>query len=160
MSLLKVSIVLQGGIMPTKATEGSAAYDVYASEDTVITYGRNKIPLGFSLEFSSEWEALIDARSGFSLKGMEGYLFPDYNYERPRRFDADVIQGKCDSDYRGIYNVIVKSYDKDPFVVKKGTRIAQMTFVPVGTAEFIEVDRLSDSDRADGGFGSTGTNQI
>lgn len=157
MSLLKVSIVLQGGTMPTKATEGSAAYDVYASEDTLITFGRNKIPLGFSLEFSPEWEALIDARSGFSLKGMEGYMVPDYTFERPRRFDADVIQGKCDSDYRGIYNVIVKSYESKPFVVKKGTRIAQMTFVPVGTAEFIEVDHLSDSDRSEGGFGSTGT---
>lgn len=91
---------------------------------------------------------------------MEGYMVPDYTFEHPKRFNADVIQGKCDSDYRGIYNVIVKSYEKDPFVVKKGTRIAQMTFVPIGAAEFTEVEQLSDSDRADGGFGSTGTNQI
>ena len=159
----------EGALLPKKATEGSAAYDLYVPEDTIIKPGRQVIPLGFAMEMPSGYEALIDARSGFSSKGMEGYLvgevYSQDGYARseekvmslkPTRFDCDVLQGKIDSDYREGVGVIVHSRTDNEFLVKAGTRIAQMTFLKVETVEWEETDTLSETER-DGGFGSTGT---
>ena len=176
----------EGARLPEKATEGSAAYDLYVPEDVIIEPGRQMIPLGFAIEMEPGYEALVDPRSGFSCKGMEGYhvltsfdhsmtslLYRDYlracpedNYEErgkdtylslnPMRFDCDVIEGKIDSDYRKGCGVIVHNRGHRTFLIKAGTRIAQMTFHKVETVEWEETDELSQTDR-DGGFGSTGT---
>jgi dUTP pyrophosphatase len=177
----------EGAILPKKATEGSAAYDLYVPEDFIVEPGRTVIPLGFAMEMTPGYEALIDARSGFSCRGMEGYevltsfdhsmtsllpyrdylrACPEDNYEErgkdtylslnPMRFDCDVIEGKIDSDFRKGVGVIVHSRDKRTFLIKAGTRIAQMTFHKVEKVEWEETDELSQTDR-DGGFGSTGT---
>ena len=74
----------------------------------------------------------------------------------PKRFDCDVIEGKIDSDYRKGVGVIVHNRDKHTFLIKAGTRIAQMTFHKVETVQWEETEDLSETDRA-GGFGSTGT---
>lgn len=182
---IKFKKLVPGAVLPKKATEGSAAYDLYVSEDVIIKPGRQIIPLGFAMEMESGIEALIDPRSGFSSKGMEGYevrdettisfkrdfwidasrhYLPTPEIERKAktfickdadRFDCDVIEGKIDSDFRGGCGVIVHNRDKRTFLIKAGTRIAQMTFHKVETAEWEEVEELSPSDR-DGGFGSTG----
>lgn len=157
MNNLDVKIVLCGGCMPHKATAGSAAYDVCVSRDYMITNGRNIVPTGLKMAFPADWEALIDARSGFSVKGFEAYHTADIKFERPKRIDADVIQGKIDSDYRGELNVIVKSNETEPFVIKAGTRIAQLSFVPVGSANFEIVENLDATERGEGAFNSTGT---
>lgn len=177
----------EGAAIPKKATKGSAAYDLCAAEDFIVEPGRNVVPLGFAMEMTPGYEALIDARSGFSAKGMEGYeilplwelttlggdkilfagvpekpLTPNTKYygafvsREAKRFDCDVIEGKIDSDYRKDVGVIVHSRDKRTFLIKAGTRIAQMTFHKVETVEWEETDALSQTDR-DGGFGSTGT---
>lgn len=179
----------EGAILPKKATEGSAAYDLYVPEDFFVEPGRNIVPLRFAMEMKPGYEALIDARSGFSCKGMEGYeIFAIYEYVapngvtitgfydtryalpthmkdpvtkkcmelNPKRFDCDVIEGKIDSDYRKGVGVIIHSRDKRTFLIKAGTRIAQMTFHKVETVEWEETDELSETER-DGGFGSTGT---
>lgn len=176
----------EGAVIPKKATPGSAAYDLCTAEDFIVEPGRNIIPLGFAMETKPGYEALIDPRSGFSSKGMEGYqilsvwkyedisrpLFfagfpekpvdPDWEYYgkfislEPKRFDCDVIEGKIDSDYRKGVGVIVYSRETSPFLIKAGTRISQMTFHKVETVEWEETDELSETDR-DGGFGSTGT---
>ena len=72
------------------------------------------------------------------------------------RFDADVLEGKIDSDYRGIISVIVHSQEDRPFVVTKGTRIAQITFIKVESHTFNQVENLSTTPRQEGGFGHTG----
>lgn len=177
----------EGAILPKKATEGSAAYDLCTAEDFIVEPGRNIIPLGFAMETKPGYEALIDPRSGFSAKGMEGHeilplwvftatdgakhllagfpenpVDPDLKYYgkfislEPKRFDCDVIEGKIDSDYRKGVGVIVCSRETSPFLIKAGTRIAQMTFHKVETVEWEETDELSETER-DGGFGSTGT---
>ena len=139
----------EGAFLPHKATEGAAAYDCYIPEDVVIKPGRQIVPLGFAMEIPAGFEAMIEPRSGFSAKGME-----DKNHERK---DADVIPGKIDSDYRGIVGVIIKSNEKYPFTLTRGTRIAQMTFYMAYEAgPWDIVDELSSTDRGDGGFGSTG----
>lgn len=179
----------EGAILPKKATEGSAAYDLYVPEDFIVEPGRTVIPLGFAIEMTPGYEALIDARSGFSCRGMEGHevftiseskapngaaITGFYNPTdalsthlldmdtkkcmelNPKGFDCDVIEGKIDSDFRKGVGVIVHSRDKRTFLIKAGTRIAQMTFHKVETVEWEETDELSQTDR-DGGFGSTGT---
>lgn len=159
----EVKIKLNGGIMPKKATDGSAAYDLYVPEDVTFTRGMRKvIDLKFSMEIPRGYAATIQPRSGFSAKGMEVEVFNIYPFDdevtEEKRIDADVIRGLIDSDYRGSVGVIIKineMYDEIRF--KKGTRIAQMQIVEVPQVELIEVDELSDTDRGEGGFGHTGT---
>ena len=179
----------EGARLPEKATGGSAAYDLYVPEDVIIKPGRQTIPLGFAMEMEPGYEALVDPRSGFSSKGMEGYEVETlWSYEtpvgvvtgfcgikvpedvlenehtnikrfiamKPERFDCDVIEGKIDSDYRKGVRVIIHNRDTRTFLIKAGTRIAQMTFHKVETVQWEEADELSETDR-EGGFGSTGT---
>lgn len=136
--------------MPKKATEGAAAYDVYTPECRIINNGRQVIPLDFAIELPHGYEAKIEPRSGFSSKGIEGISIDT----EKRRFDCDVIQGKIDSDYRGCVGVIVKNNDF-PFLLERGPRIAKLTIYKVEDAEFEVVDELTETDRGDGGFGST-----
>lgn len=152
----QVTFELIGGRLPEQKTQGSAAYDLYCPFDFVVKRGRNIIPLGFKMAFSNDLEALIEARSGFEINGFEGFWMGDSNFETPYRFDADVLTGKVDSDYRGVVNVIVKSYENTPFICKAGTRIAQMTFVKIDHPELI-IGKVSQTPRGSGGFGSTGT---
>lgn len=72
----------EGAVIPKKTTPGSAAYDLCTAEDFIVEPGRNIIPLGFAMETKPGYEALIDPRSGFSAKGMEGYeILPVWKYE-------------------------------------------------------------------------------
>lgn len=162
---IKFKKLHEGARLPKKATEGSAAYDLYLAEDVIIKPGRQVIPLGFAMEMPEGIQALIDPRSGFSSKGMEGCKMnlkfsnvePFYELiptEEIARFDCDVIEGKIDSDYRDGVGVIIHNHDCI-FLVKAGTRIAQMTFSKVESPVFEEVEELSESNR-EGGFGSTG----
>lgn len=190
MEIMKVKFkkLHEGARLPEKATDGAAAFDLYVPEDFIVEPGREIIHLGFAMEMEKGYEALIDPRSGFSCKGMEGYeVFTMYEYEAPngitttgfynptalsthmrnlvtkkcmelspKRFDCDVIEGKIDSDYRKGVGVIVHNRDKHTFLIKAGTRIAQMTFHKVETVQWEETEDLSETDRT-GGFGSTGT---
>ena len=181
---IKFKKLHEGAVLPKKATEGSAAYDLYVPEDITIGGGRQIIPLGFAMEMEPGYQALVEPRSGFSSKGMEGYhvtevvpfteipLVPPlpimeidtnippqtckYVAMESNRFDCDVIVGKIDADYRKGIGVILNNRDRRPFMIKAGTRIAQLTFLKVENAEWEETDTLSETDR-DGGFGSTGT---
>lgn len=185
MKTIKFKKLLPGARLPEKATSGAAAYDLYIPENTLIKPGRQIIPLGFAMELPEEHEALIDPRSGFSSKGMEGYEVGDESRfslrnlwmdpcSSPRpipeieksnktfvctdadRFDCDVIEGKIDSDYRDGVGVIVHNRGSRTFQIKAGTRIAQMTIHKVETVKWEEVEELSETSR-EGGFGSTGT---
>ena len=164
---MEVKIKLNGGIMPKKATDGAAAYDLYVPEDITLKQGRQIIDLKFSMEIPKGYAATIQPRSGFSSKGIEVEehfdpfgVGPDITVER---IDGDVLRGLIDADYRGNVGVILKieslgaNYGEEFYhVLKKGTRIAQMQIVEVPQVELIETDELSNTDRGDGGFGSTG----
>lgn len=159
----KVKIKLNGGIMPQKATHGAAAYDLYVPTDMTLIKGRQIIPLWFSLELPHGYAATIQPRSGFSAKGIEAVCFwtsPEgHTIEVPNaRINADVIRGLIDEDYRGVVGVIIQVHDDliGRTILKKGTRIAQMQIVEVPQVELVEVDKLSETDRGEGGFGSTG----
>ena len=142
--------------MPKKATEGAAAYDVYIPRNVIIRQGRQIIPLDFAIEIPYGYEVKIEPRSGFSSKGMEGVsVLAAYDGKTIGRFNCDVIQGKIDSDYRGCLGVIVNNQDCE-FSMIRGTRIAQLTIYKVEDIEFEEVEELTETERGEGGYGSTG----
>lgn len=154
---IDIDIIPVGVDLPKRMTDGAAGYDVCASENTIIHTGRNRVPIGIYQQFNPKYECLVDARSGFSLKGFEAYEIDDFQFENPIRIDADVLSGKGDADYTGEYGVFVKSFENRPFIVKKGTRIAQITYVEVKKARFNIVTRLKQTQRGDGAYGHTGT---
>lgn len=154
---VKIKKLSEDAIIPKKATTGAAAYDVYTPKDYYVVKGRQVLKLDIAIELPLGYEAKIEPRSGFSSKGFEGYYYKPECDRVTTRFDAEVINGKIDSDYRGNVGVIVKS-NEECFFVPKGTRIAQMTIYKVEDAIFKLSDDLSETNRNDGGFGHTGTN--
>lgn len=145
---IKIKKLSEDAIIPRKATKGAAAYDLYVPRETVINKKRQVIPLDIALSIPYGYEAKIEPRSGFSSKGMEA--------RNGERKDADVIDGKIDSDYRGNISVIIHSHELYPFTIEKGTRIAQMTIYKVEDTDFLTVEELDETDRGEGGFGHTG----
>ncbi|PHF89972.1 dUTP diphosphatase [Bacillus wiedmannii] len=132
--------------LPKYAKPGDSGFDLVAAEDTIIWPGETKVvQTGLAFEISSGYELQVRSRSGMT-----------------RNTKLRVILGTVDSGYRGEVGVLVdnteipKAVNMQAHVIEKGTRIAQGVIAPVITANFIEVDELSDSERGVGGFGSTG----
>lgn len=152
-----IKVVLCGGIMPKQSVEFSAGYDLYVPCDTVIKRGRQAIPIGIKIGVPRGIDGHIRPRSGFSAKGMEGYTIPRFKWLKPKkkRFDVDVIEGTIDYGYKDGINIIINNHD-EPFIIKGGTRIAQMVFSKHELPILFEVDELTGFDRG-GGMGHTGT---
>lgn len=108
------------------------------------------MPLGFAIELPQGYAAEIRPRSGYSSKGFAGQL-ADSEY----RFNADILHGVIDSDYRDGIGAIIISNDSRSFVILKGQRVAQMLIIKAEEADFIETDTLTETNRH-GGFGHTG----
>ena len=151
---MTAKIKLYDGIMPVRAHDGDAGFDVFVPRDTVLRSGRQVIDLGFALELPHGYAATIQPRSGFSVKGMEAM-----GGSGLVRIDADVVRGLVDAGYRGHVGVIVKVSEKyvSRYVLQKGTRIAQMQFVFVPDVVLEESDSLDISNDRGGGFGHSGT---
>ena len=133
--------------LPFYATEGAAGADIRASipekRSIIIKPGeRLLVPTGLCMEIPLGYEIQVRPRSGLSLKS------PLLVVNAP---------GTIDCDYRGEVNVIVGNFGKEDYVIEHGLRIAQLVIAPVLHAKFVTADRLSDTQRGTGGFGSTGT---
>lgn len=146
METIRIKKLTMDALLPMKATDGAACFDLYVPKDTPIQKGRNIVPLDIAVELPQGTYAEIRPRSGFSAKGMEDVT--------GCRRDADVLHGCIDCDYRGNIGVIIRS--EDFFVLGKGTRVAQMLIANYHLCELEEVKELSSSERGEGGFGSTG----
>lgn len=146
---MKVKLLSPSAKIPTRAKAGDAGYDLYAPENCIIFPGRNLIPLNISIELDPHTEAQIRPRSGFSWKGIEGYIEDPENL---KRFDADVLIGTVDEGFRGVVGVIIKSYETQPFTIKLGTKIAQMVISHYVDTPFELVENLSESERGANGF--------
>lgn len=144
---IKFKKITETATTPTKATDGSAAYDLYASHDTIVLPGRCAIPTDIAIELPQGYVADVRPRSGYSLHGFVG--------GHSARHDCDVLPGTIDSDYRGGINVIVRNNDI-AFIAKGGQRIAQLLVHRCENVEFEEADELSTTKRNVGGFGSSG----
>ena len=152
-----IRVVLCGGWMPKQSVEYSAGYDLYVPVDTVIKRGRQVVKIGVKIGLPPGIDGHIRPRSGFSIKGMEGYTIPLFKWLKPKkkRFDADVIEGTIDHGYKDEINIIINNHDK-PFIIKGGTRIAQMVFNVHELPQLLETGELTGFDRG-GGLGHTGT---
>ena len=152
-----IRVVLCGGLMPKQSVEYSAGYDLYVPFDTVIKRGRQVVKIGVKIGLPPGIDGHIRPRSGFSIKGMEGYTIPRFKWLKPKleRFDADVIEGTVDCGYRDEIGVIINNHGK-PFTIEGGSRIAQMVFNKHELPQLLETDELTGFDRG-GGLGHTGT---
>lgn len=130
--------------MPVRATAGSAGYDLsYAGLDDLVCIPGHTIiiPTGLKIALPVGCEAQIRSRSGLAAKNNVFVL------NSP---------GTIDSDYRGEIKVIIMNLGPSLFVVRRGDRVAQMVIARYERPEFT-LAALDQTDRADGGFGSTGT---
>ena len=128
--------------LPQYAREGDAGMDICASEDVQIkAFNWTTVSTGIYLEIPEGYECQIRSRSGLAAK------FGVFVLNSP---------GTIDSGYRGEVKIILKNEDHRPYEVKSGDRIAQMVFAPTTTAILKEVAELSDTERGEGGLGSTG----
>ncbi len=131
--------------LPFRATRGSAGADLFACIDTdivVLPQERVLVPTGIAIELESpETGAFIFPRSSLSSK-----------------FGISLANcvGVVDSDYRGEIKVPVINHSNEPYTIHNGERIAQMVILPVILPTFAEADELTETQRSDGGFGSTG----
>lgn len=130
--------------IPTQGSDKAAGFDLYASDGTYIMPGQTKlIPTGLAIQPPEGFCAKIYARSGLASKrGL-----------RP----ANCV-GICDEDYIGEYMVALHNDSNEMQIIEDGERIAQLTFEPYYSVDFVEVDSLDETKRGTGGFGSTGTN--
>jgi dUTP pyrophosphatase len=138
---LKIQVV--GENVPKYATRGDAGADLTASGYTMVPAGsRALVKTGIKIAIPEGYVGLVHPRSGLALKhGITVLNAP----------------GTIDSGYRGEVGVILYNSGAEHFEIKAGDRIAQLVIQKVETAEFEIVDALIDTDRGEGGFGSTGS---
>ena len=130
--------------LPSYATKGAAGIDIAAAIDRPRCLQPGEImaiPTGFAMEMPTGYEAQIRPRSGLALKN--GVTIAN-------------APGTIDSDYRGEIAVILLNNGSRAFTITRGMRIAQMVFAAVTIAIPVEVNNLDGTERAAGGFGSTG----
>lgn len=145
MNKIEVKMVAQkGAVVPSYKTEGAAGADVCAflTEPVTIAPGSfAMIPTGLFFEIPQGYEIQVRPRSGLAAKnGITVLNTP----------------GTIDSDYRGELKIILINLGASAFVVNNGERIAQIIVSPVTIADFKLTDSLSDTERGEKGFGSTG----
>lgn len=140
---LKIKKLSEDAIMPKYAHESDAGMDLYSIEDKIILPGESElIHTGISIQLPKDTEAQIRPRSGLALKHSITVLN---------------TPGTIDEGYRGEICIILINHSKKEFKVEKAMRIAQMLIKPVLKVNVIESTDLTNSDRGEGGFGSTGT---
>ena len=130
--------------LPSKATGGSAGFDLAAANEDPIRLApgeRALVPTGFAMELPEGCEAQIRPRSGLAVRhGITLLNSP----------------GTIDTDYRGEVKLILVNLGSEPFEVKKGDRVAQMVIGRVVAADVVEAEELKETPRSKGGFGHTG----
>lgn len=139
---MKVKIINELAHVPTYGSENAACADLYSTMSTPILPGYSvKIPLGICLEIPDGYCGLIFARSSMGIK----------EHLRPSN-----CVGVIDSDYRGEVCMDLYNDSDETKHIEVGQRIGQIMFLPVSQFNFEVVDKLNETIRGEGGFGSTG----
>lgn len=128
--------------LPAYATSGAAGMDVLAAENVTIKPGqRHAVATGFAVAIPNGYEIQVRPRSGLALK--HGISVPN-------------TPGTIDSDYRGEVKIIMINHGDEPFAIARGDRVAQLVLATVTQASWDVVEELDETERGEGGFGSTG----
>jgi dUTP pyrophosphatase len=130
--------------LPRYMTGGSSGMDLYADVSDAVVLMPGKIAMvstGIMVSIPEGFEAEIRPRSGLALK-----------------FGVTLVNtpGTIDSDYRGIISLIMINHGNEPFIIRRGDRVAQLVVKEVVRAELVESDKLDETVRAAGGFGHSG----
>ncbi len=143
MDIVNIKIIAEEDyLVPSYETVGASGADLKSKEDGILNPGeRRLIKTGVFVELPAGYEAQVRPRSGLALKyGITMLNSP----------------GTIDSDYRGEIGVIMINHGSEPFVYKKGDRIAQLVISQYSRAEFKITSSLTETIRGAGGFGHTG----
>jgi dUTP pyrophosphatase len=144
---LRIQVAREGLVsvpMPRYQTPGAAGMDLHAALTAPLTVppmGRVSVPTGLGVAIPRSFEGQVRPRSGLAVRtGLTVLNAP----------------GTIDSDYRGEVGVVLVNHGREPFVVRRGERIAQLVVAPVERIAWQEAPVLPESRRGTGGFGSTG----
>lgn len=142
---VRVQLVRPGAALPAYATPGSAACDLCAALDAPLRLpsgGSVSVPTGIAIEMQeSGYVAIVAARSGLAFR---------------HRLSLVNGIGVIDDDYRGEIAVGLRNDSTEDYEIQPGERIAQLMFMPVRQAAFTVAASLGETERGNGGFGSTG----
>lgn len=142
---IKIKKLRENAIIPTRGSSAAAGYDLYACLEadsiTIAPHTSAKIGTGVALAVPEGYFGAIFARSGLAAKQSL----------RP----ANCV-GVADSDYRGEYIVVLHNDSDLERTIENGDRIAQLVIMPFMSVTFCETDNLDETERGEGGFGSTG----
>lgn len=134
--------LFEGGKAPVYKHDDDACADCHAriptGEITLLAGKRTLVPLGVAIELPEGFEAVIRPRSGLSKKGI------------------DCAIGTIDAGFRAEVQACIINNSGEDFVIHNGDRICQLKIQPAEQVPFVVVDKLSETERGDGGFGSTG----
>jgi len=137
--ILKVKKLNPEAKIPSYAHKGDAGLDIFSCEDAVLYPGERKlVSTGIATELEEGYVALIWDKSGIAAKGIK------------------TMGGVIDCHYRGEYKVVMLNTTSENYEIKKGQKIAQLLIQPVMSVEVVETKELSDTERGEGSFGSTG----
>lgn len=141
---MKLKIISKSGVLPKYETEGAAGFDIraYLKNDFILKSGeRALVPTGLFFQIPKGYEAQVRARSGLAIRNGIGLV--------------NGI-GTVDSDYRGEIKVPLINWSNEDFTIHNGDRIAQVVINKYEYVEFKITDKLSYTERGEGGFGHTG----
>ena len=144
---LEIVKIKDSAMLPDYQTAGSAGADIHACLDEPIVMKpmeRRMIPTGLKMAIPEGFEVQIRARSGLSFK--HGITMVNG-------------VGTIDADYRGEIGVLLINLGQEPFTIEPGMRIAQMVLARYEQIDWQEVDDIGETERGEGGFGSTGVTQ-
>ncbi|OPG66178.1 deoxyuridine 5'-triphosphate nucleotidohydrolase [Helicobacter pylori] len=142
---IKIQKIHPNALIPEYQTEGSSGFDLHAVEEvTIKPHGVGLVRIGICLSLEVGYELQVRTRSGLALNHQVMVL------NSP---------GTVDNDYRGEIKVILANLSDKDFKVQVGDRIAQGVVQKTYKAEFIECERLDETSRGSGGFGSTGVSK-
>lgn len=137
---LLVKCLHDGVHLPTRGSSGAVGYDLYSDEDIVVVHGeRTLVGTGIALGLPTGVYGRVAPRSGLAVK-----------------HGIHVGAGVIDPDYTGEVKVLLFNHGSDDFEIKKGDRIAQLVLERCETPHVQEVEVIVDTERGEGGFGSTG----
>ena len=136
---MNLKIKLIGGQIPTRAHEHDSGLDLYAASSCVLQPGMtHRVSTGVAVELPDGFEGQVRPRSSLASKGVYALL------------------GTIDNGYRGELGVILSNLSTERYQVHAGDKVAQLVICPVALPDIVVVDELGDTDRGQGGFGSTG----
>ncbi|PUD08954.1 dUTP diphosphatase [Helicobacter pylori] len=142
---IKIQKIHPNALIPEYQTDGSSGFDLHAVEEVVIkSHSVGLVKIGICLSLEVGYELQVRTRSGLALNHQVMVL------NSP---------GTVDNDYRGEIKVILANLSDKDFKVQVGDRIAQGVVQKTYKAEFIECERLDETSRGSGGFGSTGVSK-